>query len=101
MRIFPGKIQKWSKDNLDTSMDLTVCEILFGICIDNNESFNIINFLILLGKQFINKSRTNKEPLYFIKFVALLKNKIENIIYTKNINSQDVKSWERDLADAL
>ena len=82
-------------------MDFTVCEILFGICIDNNESFNIINFLILLGKQFINKSRTNKEPLYFIKFISLLKNKIENIIYTKVINSQDVKSWERVLADAL
>ena len=98
---FWKKIQKWSKDNLDTSMDFTVCEILFGICIDNNESFNIINFLILLGKQFINKSRTNKEPLYFIKFISLLKNKIENIIYTKIINSQDVKGWERDLADAL
>ena len=82
-------------------MDFTVCEILFRICIDNNESINIINFLILLGKQFINKSRTNKEPLYFIKFISLLKNKIENIIYTKNNNSQDVKSWERDLADAL
>ena len=95
------KIHKWSKDNLDTSRDFTVYEILFGICIDNNKSFNIINFLILLGKQFINKSRTNKEPLYFIKFVSLLKNKIENIIYIKNIRRQDVKGWERDLADAL
>ena len=82
-------------------MDFTVYEIVFGICINNNEGFNIINFLILLGKQFINKMRTNKEPLYFIRFVSLLKNKIENIIYTKNINSQDVKGWERDLADAL
>ena len=82
-------------------MDFTVCEILFGICIDYNENFNIANFQILLGKEFINKSRTNKEPLYFIKFVSLLKNKIENIIYTKDINCQDIKSWERILAEAL
>ena len=67
-------------------MDFTVCEILFGMCIEDNESFNIINFLILLGKQFINKSRTNKEPLYFYKICIVLKNKIENIIYTKDIN---------------
>ena len=98
---FWRKIQKWSKDNLDTSMDFTVCEILFGICINNNDSFNIINFLILLGKHFINRSRNNGEPLYFINLLSLLKDKIENVVFIKQINSQNVKDWERELADAL
>ena len=63
--------------------------------------FNIINFFILLGKQFINRSRTNGEPLYFIKFLYLLKDKIKNIIYNKKINTKELNEWEMDLADAL
>ena len=73
----------------------------FLICIDNNDSFNIINFLILFGKHFINWSINNMEPLYFIKLLSLLKDKSKNVIYIKQVNSQYVKDWERDLADAL
>ena len=98
---FWNKIQKWCKDNLDTSMKFTVCEILFGICIENNDSFNIMNFLILLGKKFINKSRSNSEPLYFINFLSFLKEKIENIVYIKTINSHELNGWESELANAL
>lgn len=49
--------------------------------IEQNDTFNIINFPILIGKQFIKKSRTYGEPLYFIKLFSLLKEqKIENVI---------------------
>ena len=82
-RDFWIKVQEWSKSNLDTTMTLTVCEILFGICIDDNESFMTLNFLILLGKLFINRSRNNGEPIYYINFLSLLKEKIQNIIYIK------------------
>ena len=82
-------------------MDLTVCEILFGINIQNNDGIDAINFLILIGKLFINKSKSNEEPLYFIKFLTLLKDKIECIIYIENINNDEVADWERGLADAL
>ena len=91
----------WSKSNLDTSMNLAVCEILFGICIENNNSLMTLNFLILIGKYFINRSRNNSEPLFFIKFLSLLKEKIQNITYTKIVNSQELDNWERDLLDAL
>ena len=91
----------WSKSNLDTSMNLTVCEILFGICIDNNDSLTTLNFLILIGKHFINRSRNNNDPFYFINFLSLLKEKIQAITYSKRINSQELEDWERDLLDAL
>ena len=82
-------------------MNFTVCEILFGISIEKNDSFNIMNFLILLGKKFINRSRSNSEPLYFINFLSFLKEKIENIVYIKTINSQELNGWESDLVNAL
>ena len=52
-KIFWSRIQNWTKKHLDTSIEFTVCEILFGIGIENNDSFNIINFLILLGKTLL------------------------------------------------
>ena len=73
-KIFWSRIQNWSKNNLDTSIGFNVCEILFGIGIENNDSFNIMNFLILLGKCFINRSQNNGEPIYFIKFLILMIN---------------------------
>ena len=99
--VFWNKVQMWSKSNLDTSMNLTVCEILFGIYIENNNSLMTLNFLILIGKYFINRSRNNGDPLFFIKFLSLLKEKIQNITYTKIVNSQELDNWERDLLDAL
>ena len=69
--------------------------------IDNNDSFNIINFLILSDKHFKNRSRNNEESFYFVTLLTLLKDKIKNVIYIKQINNQYVKDWERDLADAL
>ena len=53
---FWSKVQRWSKNKLDTSLNFTVCEILFDISIEKNDSFNIINFLILLGKQSSTKT---------------------------------------------
>ena len=98
---FWNKVQKWIKDNLDTSLKLTVCEIIFGICIENNKSIDMINFIILIGKNFINKSRNNRDPLYFIKFLSILKEKIECINYIKQNNDEDLTDLEKDVAGAL
>ena len=98
---FWQKTRDWARNNLDTSMQLTICEIIFGITITGNSSINTINFLILTGKLFINKSRTNKQPLYFINFLAFVKEKIKHSTYLRQINDQLVEDWERDLMDAL
>ena len=82
-------------------MQLTICEIIFGITITGNSSINTINFLILTGKLFINKSRTKKQPLYFINFLALVKEKIQHTTYLRQINDQLEEEKERDLMDAL
>ena len=98
---FWDQIRTWASDNLDTSMKLTICEVIFGINIQGNKSIDTINFLILIGKRFINKSRTNKQPLYFINFLALIKEKIQLTTYNRLINNQPIKDWEMELMDIL
>ena len=61
----------------------------------------MINFIILIGIFFINKSRNNRDPLYFIKFLPILKEKIECINYIKQNNDEDLTDLEKDVAGAL
>ena len=61
----------------------------------------MINLIIIFGNVFINKSRNNGDALYFIKFLSILKEKIECINYIKKNNDEDLKDWEKNVADAL
>ena len=88
---FWQKTRVWASNNLDTSIPLTICEIIFGITITGNNSINTLNFLILIGKLFINKSRTNKQPVYFINFLAIVKEKIKFATYLRQISGQLVE----------
>ena len=56
---FWQKTREWARNNLEASMQLTICEIIFGITITGNSSINTINFLIPTGKLFINKAQKN------------------------------------------
>ena len=90
----------WIKDNLETSMKLTICEVLFGIPI-HDEGIKSINFIILMGKWFINKSRTQDKVLNLHTFLKMLKTKIDMIIYNKTINNKEPDEWEMNLAIML
>ena len=92
-QIFWNKVLSWSKRNLETSIKPTICDILFGIPI-KEENIDTINFINLLGKWYINKTRTQNKPLAFNEFLQILKNKIDMIVYNKNINNIDPRDWE-------
>ena len=77
-------------------MNLTICEILFGIPIQD-EGIKPINFIILMGKWFINKRRTDEKPLNLNTFFKILKNKIDMIVYNKTKNNKDADDWEINL----
>ena len=64
-------------DNLDFGIGLTVCEVILGIPIYNNSDFKIINFLILIGKLYLNNKKTQNKLIYFIEFITLIKEKTE------------------------
>ena len=50
-----GSLQQWIKTNLNINYFLTEYEVILGIPFNNSE-LKILNFLILLGKFYINKN---------------------------------------------
>ena len=85
--------------NLEVTFDLTICEVLFGIPIYNNKDINIINFLIMIGKWFINQCRMNETPIYFINYLYIVKEKIEIIILNNSLNDYENSDWQEALLE--
>ena len=50
----------------------TICDIIFGIPI-KKENIDLLNFIIIIGKQYINKMRTQNQELKFNNFPKILK----------------------------
>ena len=98
---FWNRVSGWIKSNLDTSFNLTICEIIFGIPIFHNQSIAAINFIILLGKWYINNVRSLNKPLNFLNFLRLVKTKTDEIILIKTTNNVDPQMWKIDLLIAL
>ncbi len=72
-----------------------VCKILFGIPYQKMQhELEIINFILLLGKWYINKTKTNKQPLYLISFLELLHNKIIWIQQANKMQDRPDKEWQ-------
>lgn len=78
----------WTKTNtwitqvlkIKNNFEYSVCEILFGIGLDTKElgaNEAIQNLVILMGKWYINKTRTENNPLHFRHFLRLVKMKLE------------------------
>ena len=81
-KIFWKEIQIWMQKNLTvtTSCDYTVCEILFGIGIqERNMSAPVTleNIIILLAKWFLNRLKVESKPFIISEFINLLKRKLE------------------------
>ena len=68
---FRNQLKKWMVDSLGFGIELTVCEVVFGLPTYNNPDLKIIKCLILIGKWYLNNSKTNNKPIYFIEFITL------------------------------
>ena len=86
--------QLWTKNYLDTSFNLTICEIIFG----KNQTINAINLLSFKVKWFINNSRSFNKPIIFFQFSKLLQNQINELIVSK---TSDPPILEIDMLIAL
>ena len=82
------------KNNLDTSFDLTICEVIFGIPISYNPTINAINFLIILGKWYINNVKTLNKELSMSSFLKFVNQKVDKIFYIKATNDIMPKACE-------
>ena len=100
-RLFWKRLQEWMRDNLEVSFPLTVCEVLFGINLISDPNVKVMNFIILLGKWYINNTKQNEKPLYFINFLTLLQNKISAMVNGNKIQCRNTPEWQNILVQSL
>ena len=98
---FWNQLKNWMLANVGFGMELTVCEVLFGLPTHNNSDLKLTNFLILIGKWFLNNCKTQNKPLYFLDFISLIKDKIEILKTISISNNENVETWVDDLWAAI
>ena len=94
-------IEGWLRDNLSIGYQLTECEILFGIPCSNTVDLDILIFLILMGKQYINKQNTGKKDIYSLEFLSHIRSKLQIIITSNLIYERENLEWQSNLFDVL
>ena len=74
------KLQNWLKHNLSINFPLTVCEVIFGIPNSNDSKIKLINFLIIITKWYLNKTKVESKPIFFISLLSIIRDKIQTIL---------------------
>ena len=92
-----ASLQEWLNNHFETSFKLTVCEVLFGIPFIANEYSQLLNFLIIVTKWYINNCKTYDHELRFMTVKSIYKNKIRLIILNNTLKDKPVKEWQRTL----
>ena len=78
-------------DNVGYGFELTVCKVIFLIPDTNNPDIKLLIFLILMGKWYINKCKSNETQIYFFEFLMILKNKVNLMILARSSTECSVK----------
>ena len=86
-------IQSWIKNVLEIDIEFTICEVIFGIPLNNDPYIHLINYIILVAKWYINKNKEQLKPLYFIQLQNILKDKIESMIFMNTLKDRENKNW--------
>ena len=95
-----AKLNKWMLNNIEFCFDLTICEVLFGIPITNND-MKLLNFLIIIAKHYINKIKVLEKPLYFIELLSHIRQKVRIMEYIDGSLGGDGMGWLDALLDVL
>jgi len=76
-KIFWKDLSNWLFINLDVRFNFAKCEILLGFLGSDEQILNGINLLILLGKWFIHKEKSESKPIIsFNIFLNIVKRKL-------------------------
>ena len=86
---------------LEIDIEFTICEVIFGIPLNNDPYTHLINYIILVAKWYINKNKEQIKPLYFIQLQIILKNKTESMIFTNTLKDRENKNWQTMLLELL
>ena len=87
--------------NLEFNFDLTVCEVLFGIPINNDDNMKLLNFFIIITKSYINKTKVLEKQLFFIELLSYIRKKVRIIEYINSSRGVDGLRWHNALLDVI
>ena len=87
--------------NLNFYFEFTIYEIPFGFPYHSVPDAEIINVLILMGKWYLNNSKTKEKLILFFEFLSILREKLELIVGGAAIVSCEVLPWQSTLYDVL
>ena len=73
---FWDSLKTWLTVLVPFKIELTVLEVLLGVVNIDRKYYSVVNYVILIGKYFICKSKKNNKYLFFQNFLKSLKYKI-------------------------
>ena len=85
---FWKQLSEWLKSILDIKFNFTVCEILFGFWPSDNVIFEAINYLMLIGKWFLNNKKSENKEVHFSEYLVFIKSKLEVVLEVNNNNNK-------------
>ena len=87
--------------SFEFSFDLTICEVLFGIPINNDDNMKLLNFLIIITKSYINKTKVLEKQLYFIELLSNIREKVRIIEFINGSLGVDSLGWHNALLNIV
>ena len=87
---FWKNVENFLANTQNLSFKFTLLEVLLGIPCRKYSMLSIINYVLLLGKWFIHKSKiVNSEEIDFLEFINILKKKLEIELYVAKCKMQN------------
>ena len=85
---FWKQLSEWLKSILDIKFNFTVCEVLFGFWPSDNVIFEAINYLMLIGKWFLNNKKSENKEVHFSEYLVFIKSKLEVLLEVNKNNNK-------------
>ena len=74
---FWTQVKQWLNNIFELKLDFTVLEVLFGLVNMEQKYWYMVNYIIIIGKYFIYRSRKNGSHIVFTNFQNYLKWKLK------------------------
>ena len=88
---FWENVSNWINEITKVKIRFAVCDIIFGLTnrlYDGDTVDFMTNYLILLGKWYLNKQKSNRKQIIFTEFVELIKDKLKCVRMSYMLNEK-------------
>ena len=85
---FWKQLSEWLKSILDIKFNFTVYEILFSFWPSDNIIFEAMNYLMLIGKWFLNNKKSENKEVHFSEYLVFINSKLEVVLEVNNNNNK-------------